>query len=238
MKYRLTRFFVFMVMTLCKAQTKDSVIYSQDYSSLFSNTYCFYSDKTFIHEYRTDDFGLTVGKGTYIDKGNTRILFFTQFDTTEYKHEYGWRKFEMNQTRKIKLSKESFKCRDYHHTTRSKWVKFSKVQLETAQPNFIQKDTCENPHFPGGRDALKAFIKSNFALVDSSLCQRGGIVYIQMDIDSTGKILNPIIKRGVKREFDKEALRLIRIMPDWIPMVCDGRPTRTTVIIPLTFSSN
>lgn len=129
MKYILTTILFFVIVNCRAQQTNDSVVFSQDHSSLFSNVYCFYSNKTFLHEFRTDDFGLIVGKGKFVDRGKKRILYFTSFDTTEYTREnFGWRKFEMNQTRKLKFSKDSFKCKDYHNTTKSKKVRFSKMK--------------------------------------------------------------------------------------------------------------
>ncbi len=107
---------------------------------------------------------------------------------------------------------------------------------DSVSHDVVKTVEYEDSHFPGGQEALKAFIKSNLTIIDLSLCQNSGIVYVQMEVDSTGKISNLKIKRGVKREFDEEALRLFRIMPNWIPMICNGTPKKSDIIIPVTFS--
>lgn len=104
---------------------KDSSVYHQEYALMFSNVYVFYSDNTFVHEFSDDSFGHTIGKGTYKDKGKTRILYFSSFDTTAYAKQKPLRfKFEQSGTRKLKFKKNAFTCKDYHGTVKSPTVKF------------------------------------------------------------------------------------------------------------------
>ena len=118
--------FCFIIYSPIKAQ-KDSVVYHQQYESLFSNKYIFYSDNTFTHQFADDSFGYTIGKGTYKDKGKTRYLYFTVIDTTGYtKNKFERYKFEQNEIRKLKRGKDSFTCKDFHYTVKSKKVVFIK----------------------------------------------------------------------------------------------------------------
>lgn len=126
---RIIYIFLLLQLTFSKGgfAQKDSTVYHQQYESLFSNVYVFYSDNTFTHEFSDDSFGYTIGKGTYKDKGKTRILYFSSFDTTAYAKQKPLRyKFEQSGIRKLKLKKEAFTCKDYHGTVKSKEAVFIK----------------------------------------------------------------------------------------------------------------
>lgn len=94
-------------------------------------------------------------------------------------------------------------------------------------------DPCIQAHFPGGQKALNSFMNKLLIYPDSSFTREK--VYVEFIVDTTGKILNPKIKRGMYPKFNEEALRLIKLMPDWIPMKCNGVPQKTRMIQPVTF---
>lgn len=130
---RILYIFLLLQLVLCKRvfAQKDSSVYHQEYAFMFSNVYVFYSDNTFTHEFSDDSFGYTIGKGTYKDKGKTRILYFSIFDTTSYAKQKPLRfKFEQSGTRKLKFKKNAFTCKDYHGTVKSKEAVFIKEKRE------------------------------------------------------------------------------------------------------------
>ncbi|MCK6648576.1 MAG: hypothetical protein L6Q66_02865 [Bacteroidia bacterium] len=131
MQKKLLSIFLLLQLSMSVYAQKDSVVYHQQYESLFSNVYVFYSDHTFYHEFSDDSFGHTIGKGTYKDKGKTRYLYFTNIDTSAYKKNKHERfKFEQNEVRKLKWSKDSFTCKDYHGTVKSKVVVFIREKTQ------------------------------------------------------------------------------------------------------------
>jgi len=70
-------------------------------------------------------------------------------------------------------------------------------------------------HFPGGKDSLTAFINRNINWTVTNFCGQG-TVYVEITLDSSGQIINQKIVHGVCDIYDKEALRIISIMPKWI----------------------
>ena len=50
-----------------------------------------------------------------------------------------------------------------------------------------------------------------------------GRVYVQFVINEDGSISNALVVIGLDKDLDKEALRIIRNMPDWKPASKDGR---------------
>lgn len=63
-----------------------------------------------------------------------------------------------------------------------------------------------------------------------------GKVYVHFMINDNGSISNALVVRGLDKDLDKEALRIIRNMPDWKPARKDGEPVPMVFTFPVTFS--
>jgi TonB family protein len=63
-----------------------------------------------------------------------------------------------------------------------------------------------------------------------------GNIFIQFVIEKDGTKSNIIVKKGVEKRLDDEALRLIQIMPDFIPGYLNEKPVRCRFTIPINFS--
>lgn len=98
----------------------------------------------------------------------------------------------------------------------------------------IMGDVVEiDPVFPGGEQAMLDFIRKNVNYNFHTMIT--GKVYVRFTIEKDGAISNPTIVRGVSPDNDAEVLRVIRLMPNWIPGSIKGRPTSTSVVIPVVF---
>ncbi len=73
-----------------------------------------------------------------------------------------------------------------------------------------------NPEFKGGNKALKAFLHKNLKYPPNNICVTGK-VYIQFIVEKDGRITHPKILKSLAKAYDDEALRVIRLMPRWIP---------------------
>lgn len=97
---------------------------------------------------------------------------------------------------------------------------------------FAQQDSCDTPRFPGGRKALNAFLKQNMKLETESTCQLSGTIYVRFTVDSTGQVTNPVIVKGLNTDFNNEALRVVTLMPLWIPAGCN-KPKTASYLFPI-----
>jgi len=90
-------------------------------------------------------------------------------------------------------------------------------QLQTDASNEkVQLKEEELPQFPGGNEALTAFIIANVKYPDKA--RKAGIqgkVFVSFTIDKDGKVKNQKIQTSVDSELDAEALRVIGLMPAW-----------------------
>ena len=84
------------------------------------------------------------------------------------------------------------------------------------------------PQFPGGKEALSKFKSDNFR-APSELIKAGftGNVIISFLIGTDGKLSNISVSGGVSPSIDAEALRVVKMMPAWIPGKENGRPVIT-----------
>jgi protein TonB len=93
--------------------------------------------------------------------------------------------------------------------------------------------------YPGGNGTMKKFIAENLKYPESAL-KLGieGKCHLLLKISETGEITDVIVKRGVTDcpECDKEAVRVIKSMPKWIPSLsADGKNIPSTFMLPVSF---
>lgn len=110
--------------------------------------------------------------------------------------------------------------------------------LQNQSNSIIPKDTLLNrePKFPGGEEAMNAFIKTKLKYPKKALKVRAeGRVILRVTIADTGEISNIGIIRGVYHVCDEEAIFVVRSMPRWTPGLKNGKPVAMQVIVPVPF---
>lgn len=90
----------------------------------------------------------------------------------------------------------------------------------------------EMPQFPGGQEKLAEYIFTNTPKHTNG---KHGTVYVNFLISPKGKILFPYVKRGIGKEYDAEALKLIRSMPAWKPGKEKGKTVYVRSAVPVRF---
>ena len=111
--------------------------------------------------------------------------------------------------------------------------------IETKQPiDSIYQFPTKSPEFPGGMDAMFKFIQNNIVYPDYEK-ENGieGTVYLEFIVRKTGEIENIKLLRGIKNgpNYDKEAIRLVKKMPKWIPGSLEGNNVSSIMRLPIKF---
>ena len=103
---------------------------------------------------------------------------------------------------------------------------------QTANSNIFVDD--EQPaSFPGGQEALLAFLDQNVRYPDGyEGCAQGRVV-VSFTIDVDGSIVDPKVIRSVDKELDAEALRVVGLMPKWIPAKEKGKNKKSKFNLPI-----
>jgi len=90
--------------------------------------------------------------------------------------------------------------------------------------------------FPGGTQAMRRHVQDNLKYPEESFKQGDeGRVFIEFVVKKDGSIDGIKVLRGVSVEIDNEAIRIIEIMPRWIPAEEDGEKREMRCRMPINF---
>ncbi len=95
------------------------------------------------------------------------------------------------------------------------------------------------PEFPGGEQKLMEFLYSNIKYPESAKKNGySGTAYVTYVIEKDGSLSDIRILRGVANapECDQEAVRVIKMMPNWKPGFHRGKPVRVQFNLPIKFT--
>ena len=111
---------------------------------------------------------------------------------------------------------------------------------EPEKPEKYEPFVCyfelSSPEFTGGQTALLKFIHNNIQFPKGALesCIEGR-VYIGFIINLDGKLSDIRIIRGLGGGCDEEAVRIVKLMPNWKPKFQEGKPVKVSFIMPIRF---
>jgi len=112
------------------------------------------------------------------------------------------------------------------------------VEIEEDDEEFFM--VVENmPEFPGGDLGLMKFIQKNVKYpAIAKEYNITGKVYVSFIVDKLGKVTNVKIVRGVDKNLDAEALRVVSLLPKYKPGKQRGKSVRVMFTIPINFTLN
>ena len=110
------------------------------------------------------------------------------------------------------------------------------VEEEEVEEQQIFQVVEEMPEFPGGMAECMKFLSKNIKYPPIS-AENGiqGRVIVQFVVNQDGSIVDPVVVRGVDSHLDKEALRVIQMMPKWKPGKQRGKAVRVKYTVPVMF---
>lgn len=104
------------------------------------------------------------------------------------------------------------------------------------EPEKIFVAVEQPAEFPGGPAAMMKWLSNNIRYPEAA--QANGIhgrVVVKFVVEKDGSIGSPSIVKGVDRDLDQEALRVVKRMPKWQPGKNNGQPVRSYFNLPVTF---
>jgi len=93
--------------------------------------------------------------------------------------------------------------------------------------------TTTEPMFKGGWDAMHRYLQVNIRPIAKS--DASGTVIVDFLVDELGRISDVQLKQSLSEAHDKEAMRVIKGMPKWLPCKTNGKPARCRMTVPLMF---
>lgn len=100
----------------------------------------------------------------------------------------------------------------------------------------IDPDPSHSPEFPGGFDAMRAYIKSHVRMPQIARdSKKEGKVIVTAHVDASGAITRCSIFSTDDDMFNDEALRVVRSMPRFTPAHKNGKAVEDDVKIAVMF---
>lgn len=100
----------------------------------------------------------------------------------------------------------------------------------------VFKSVEQMPTFPGGDAALMKFLSSHINY--PTMAQENNIqgkVIVQFVVTKTGKVGEVKVVRSVDKDLDREAVRVCKSLPNFVPGRQNGQPVSVWYTLPVTF---
>jgi len=107
---------------------------------------------------------------------------------------------------------------------------FDTTLVEDKPTEDVFQSVQKMPTFPGGVLKMNEFINKNI-LKNSAQ----GFVYVHFIITDKGLIQNVIVDKGLNELSNKEAIRIVKLMPNWIPGEQNGKKVNVCYYLKIKF---
>jgi hypothetical protein len=162
-------------------------------------------------------------EGIDIDSSNNRVI------AMDYDERYS--------TSLDKIKKRLFE----NETEPLEWeikAMYNGMLIDELPEDYVFSSVEVYTSFPGGQEALEKYLLDNIKNPD--IITEGpadidvqGTIYISFTIERDGSIADIKLLRGIGFGFDEEAIRVVQMMPKWIPGKLRGKLVRVQHIMPI-----
>lgn len=124
-----------------------------------------------------------------------------------------------------------------------KTVRNNEMPAKIISPPITQEDKIfdsadEQPQFPGGKETLLNYVANNIHYPEDAFNDNiEGLVVVQFVVKKDGEIGECKIVRSKHPSLDKEAIRVVKSLPRFIPGKIDGNPVSVWFTLPVRFKA-
>lgn len=115
-------------------------------------------------------------------------------------------------------------------------LRLDSVTLLGMPAGTLPPTNTTEPMFKGGWDAMHRYLQQNIRPIAKS--DASGTVIVDFLVDELGRISDVQLKQSLSEAHDKEAMRVIKGMPKWLPCKTNGKPARCRMTVPLRFGES
>ena len=113
------------------------------------------------------------------------------------------------------------------------------VTVQKPDNDSVYQIVEEMPQFPGGEQAMMKYIAENVKYPeDAKEKNQSGRVFLSFVVEKDGRVDDVKVLKSVCESVDKEAVRVVKAMPNWKPGKQKGKPVRVSYCLPITFKLN
>ena len=107
---------------------------------------------------------------------------------------------------------------------------------EPVEDNRVFEVVEQQPQFPGGQEALMKYLSEHIKYPPMAAENNiQGRVVVQFVVTKTGSIGEVKVVRGKDPDLDKEAVRVVKSLPKFIPGKMNGHPVNVWFTLPVNF---
>lgn len=121
-------------------------------------------------------------------------------------------------------------------TTEKKVVKFTEPEITPDKSAQIYTMVETLPRFTGGEEAMMKFLSENIKYPAEARDNNvEGRVVVRFVVSAEGDVKDTKVIRSLSPACDKEAVRVVNIMPKWVPGKQSGKVVSVYYTLPITF---
>ena len=110
------------------------------------------------------------------------------------------------------------------------------LEMRPEEPTGIYNLEIQ-PDFMGGQKAMMEYLYKNLKYPNPAIKSGvSGRVHLQFTIEPDGSLSNVSVLKGIGFGCDEEAMRVVKLMPNWKPGKQSGRAVRVKFNLPIVFS--
>ena len=110
------------------------------------------------------------------------------------------------------------------------------VETTTPEEETVYTWVQVKPSFPGGEEARLKWLKENLEYPQQAVADEiQGLVQVGFVVEKDGSITNVKVVQSAHSTLDREAVRLVKAMPKWIPGKQNGNTVRAYFTQPIRF---
>lgn len=168
-----------------------------------------------------------------VDKPRKAYLNGTMIIAEDSESSYDWDAHADRKAEKqAKKAEEARLAAEKESEAKAETERKAKEEATIYEPTLVDKE----PEFTGGKDKMMEFIKINLKYPEFEKNNAiEGTVYVSFVVDHYGKISDIKIVRSISKGLDDEVIRLLKLMPDWMPGRKDGKTAKVRMTLPITF---
>ena len=109
-------------------------------------------------------------------------------------------------------------------------------EMAVEEDDRIYEMVEENAKFPGGDQACYKWLSEHQKYPKKAM-EEGiqGRVFVSFVVNTDGSIVDVKVTRSPDPVLSKEAIRVVKLMPKWIPAKQGGKTVRSRFLLPLMF---
>lgn len=112
------------------------------------------------------------------------------------------------------------------------------AMAQTQDKSILVYDSTDRmPEYPGGSDAMNHFLDKKLFYPERAIdAGFSGKVIVRFIVNEDGSLSDITVPKPLGYGLDEEAVRVIELMPKWVPGQKEGKAVKVYYTVPITFS--